>query len=171
MSRDQRLRRVLILSCHFAGNLAYYRAGWNGETLIRQDQFWVRINGNCLDIAVLEWCKLFADSNGKHCWRKIVSDTHAFSSQIFPAVGGESEYDRYCEELKTYRDKFVAHLDNENTAHIPDMEKAWVAARIYYKHVATTEISRSAMLDAPSDLRDFYGERYKEAEVEYGAGV
>lgn len=171
MCRDERLRRVLILGCHFAGNLAYYQAGWDGKKLIRQEQFWVRINGNCLDIAVLEWCKLFAETKGKHCWRNIVSDPSSFSSQLFAIFGGEQTYDFYCEKLKTYRDKFVAHLDSELTAHIPVMDEAWTTARIYYNHIVANEISPSVIPDAPCDLQKFYDERHQEAESAYRVGV
>lgn len=52
--------------------MAYYRAGWKDKKLILGGNFWTGINGNCLDIAVLEWCKLFADRKDPHHWKKIV---------------------------------------------------------------------------------------------------
>lgn len=69
MTREQRLRRVVILWCHFTRNMAYYRAGWKDKKPVRSFEFWNTLNGNCLDIAVLEWCKLIGE-------RKSPSDTH-----------------------------------------------------------------------------------------------
>jgi hypothetical protein len=51
--------------------------------LNEHDQFWVIINGNFLDIAVLEWCKLFGDTRGKHYFGKVISDVPAFNTQSY----------------------------------------------------------------------------------------
>src|SRR6266571_8412423 len=125
MTRKQHLRRVAILCCHFLRNLAFYKTGWRGGSLIFQDQFWVSVNGNFLDICVLEWCKLFGDSRGKHYWRKVISDPTAFFKGLLKKLGmTEAEFTAYINEIKKYRDKFVAHLDSELIMNIPRLDVA-----------------------------------------------
>ena len=114
MTSRQRLRRVGTLCCHCLRNLAFYMAGWRDGALKIKGQFWVNANGNFLDIAVLEWCKLFADTSGKHFWRKIISDSDGFWEGLLRELGlSEAQFDDYVTQMRTYRDKFVAHLDSE----------------------------------------------------------
>jgi hypothetical protein len=63
MSRKDRVRGVVTLCRSFAWNLAYYRTGWSKKYkhLLDASDFWRAVNGNFLDMCVLEWCKLFAD--------------------------------------------------------------------------------------------------------------
>jgi hypothetical protein len=87
MPRRDRLRRVVIVCCLFARNLAYYLVGrtqeylhywtpsWNASA-----NFWRATNANFIVICVLEWCKLFADKQGKHYWKKIVTDAESFEA-------------------------------------------------------------------------------------------
>jgi hypothetical protein len=76
-----RVRRVVLLCCAFARNVAYYRAGWadRAQPLLSElhphASFWRQVNGNFLDMAVLDWCKLFGDPKetprkrlAKHHW-------------------------------------------------------------------------------------------------------
>ena len=70
MSRKDRLRRVVLLCCAFTRNLAYYRVGQEEEHRDLLDaeknesaNFWRVANSNCVDMCVLEWCKLFGDDN------------------------------------------------------------------------------------------------------------
>ena len=67
--------------------MAYYRAGWKNKRLIRENEFWVSVNGNCIDIAVLEWCKLFGDVNDSHYWKKVVTNVSNFESGLLLAIG------------------------------------------------------------------------------------
>jgi hypothetical protein len=94
MSRRDRLRRVLILCRNFAVNLAYYRAGRTPEHIGLQDftrnaqpNFWRAMSGNCIDICVLEWCKLFVEPSGKHYWGNIVSDPADFKARLLKELG------------------------------------------------------------------------------------
>ncbi|WP_136524546.1 hypothetical protein [Geomonas ferrireducens] len=87
MTRSQHLRRVAILCCHCLRNLAFYKAGWhNGKSKLK-GQFGRNVNSNFLDIAVLEWCKLFADTRGKHFWRKAISGDVSFQNSLLAELG------------------------------------------------------------------------------------
>lgn len=136
MNRTQHLRRSAILCCHFLRNLAFYKAGWRNGELIFQDQFWVNANGNFLDICVLEWCKLFGESRGQHNWRKVVTDQTKFSAALLHAVGRtEAEFEVYIVEMRTYRDKFVAHLDSEKIMNIPKLRMARKSVSFFYGYL------------------------------------
>jgi hypothetical protein len=77
MTDTERRRRVILLCCSFARNLAFYRARESGKARALlsashpQASFWRQANGNFLDICVLEWCKLFGDKKGKHHWSRV----------------------------------------------------------------------------------------------------
>jgi len=167
MSRTDRLRRVLICICHFTQNLAFHNAGWRNKKLIREREFWRRLNGNCLDIAVVEWCKLFGESKGKHYWRNIIQDQVAFKADLFTIAGGESRFREYVTEVRTYRDKFVAHLDDELVAHVPYMADALEVSRLYYKYVAEEVTDLGALGGLPVDIEAFYKLSLSQAKAEY----
>lgn len=170
LSREQRLRRVIILCGHFAQNLAFFRAGWRDRRLIRDSVFWRIVNGNCLDIAILEWCKLFADAKGKHCWRKVVSDRTAFEDGLVQVVGPGIDlggFEEFANTVRKYRDKFVAHLDDELRADIPYLEDCWTSVRFYHGYVVNHEASGVSFHGLPLDLAAFYETRFEVARTAY----
>lgn len=83
----KRLRWTAILCGHAIANMASYRGGLKGKNVTRSENFWKRANGNFMDIAVLEWCKFFADRRGFHCWRKVVSDSDGFETELLKHLG------------------------------------------------------------------------------------
>jgi hypothetical protein len=103
---------VALLCAHFTRNLAYYRAA-QGRITRTSPEFWRTVYSNFLDIAVLEWCKLFADHNGKHTWEKALTDPTNFKADLLRilAISGD-ELAAYIEKMRKYRDKFLAHLDD-----------------------------------------------------------
>lgn len=140
MTRNQRLRRVAILCCHCLRNLAFYRA-WHLEGRPHSDnQFWVTANGNALDATVLEWCKLFGDPRGKHYYAKVVSDPVQFRAEMLDKLKMDgAAFEKYLGEMKTYRDKFVAHLDDLHTMHIPAFGIARGSVTFLYNHLLDNE--------------------------------
>jgi hypothetical protein len=60
-----------MLCIHFIRNLAYSRAIEELVPHKMEGDFWITMQGNCLDTAVLEWCKLFGDHKGNHYWGKM----------------------------------------------------------------------------------------------------
>ncbi len=168
MTRRQRLRRVGILCLHFLRNLAFYKAGWRKGELIFKDQFWVNANGNFIDICVLEWCKLFSDKRGLQSWRKVVTDQTAFFAELLHAVGQtEGEFDSYVEEMKTYRDKFVAHLDSEEVMNIPKLRIARKSVSFLYGYLLANEEEDNCFHDAPPKASHFYRLFYSQGRKVY----
>jgi hypothetical protein len=174
MTRQERLRRVALVCSHCTRNLAYYRAGWAGKNLVTAStQFWRTVNGNCLDQCVLEWCKLFGDKRGEHFWGEIVSDATAFETRMLQHVGiGANDFKKQVDEIRRYRDKFVAHLDSDHVMSIPKLDVAKASVRFYHSHLVSTEAQAGdlgGLLCTELDL--FYKQCADEAEAVYRANV
>lgn len=169
MTRKERLRRVAILCCHCLRNLAYYKAGWYRNELILKDQFWINVNGNFLDICVLEWCKLFGDLRGKHCWRKIISKQKSFHNGMLRELNiEESDLDTLINEMRRYRDKFVAHLDSEKTMYIPNnLTLAQKSVAYLYDYIRANEDEGDFFNDAPGKASAFFEHHFKYGKTLY----
>ena len=168
MTRIQRLRRTGILCCHCLRNLAFYRSAWRKGSLKLTQQFWVNVNGNFLDIAVLEWCKLFADSRGKHYWRKSISDPDAFWCGLMNQLTiTDDQFDDCVNQMRTYRDKFVAHLDSEAVMQIPQLDIVVDSTSYLYDYLLANEEEDRCFSDAPSSAADFFSRFLREGEAVY----
>jgi hypothetical protein len=174
IQRGDRLRRVLILCQAVARNLAYYRVGWREEYKDISDyskhpqsaNFWRVANSNFIDMCVLEWCKLFADRNGKHSWGNVVADPAGFKTALLAHLGLDlAAFEREIEVMVRYRDKFLAHLDSEVVMNIPGLEIAKKAAWFYYSYLVANESTELAGFD--SELNVLYTAFEREAEAAY----
>ena len=166
-SRRFRLRRVVLLCVHFSRNLAYYRAG-HGRLTQKSPQFWITLDGNFLDIAVLEWCKLIGDRKGKHYWAKTVTDPSRFEAELQSHLGIDGdELAGYVDEMCTYRDKFIAHLDDLRVMDIPHLDRARAAVNFYHDHVVKYEAAVGDLAGLPIDLVDYYRHCFEEAKATY----
>ena len=66
------------------------------------------------------------------------------------------------DKLRSYRDSFVAHLDNEATMHIPDMSTPKDMVFYYYDFVLSLD-GGGFFVDLPADLCEYYSECYEDA--------
>lgn len=157
MNRISRLRRVALLCCHFSRNCAYYRAGWIDKITSRaKNQFWVTIQSNFLDIAIMEWMKLFGNYSDQHHWKKIVAIPDSFKVNMLQHCKLTSEeFNSYHIEMKSYRDQFVAHLDSELTMLIPDLTNAINTTKYYYAYIYK-ELDERSKIDFPKNLSEYY---------------
>ena len=171
MKRTERLSRVARLCCHCLRNIAFYRAGWRSRQIRVARPFWINANSNCLDVAVLEWCKLFADSRGKHHWKRVIPDRARFLTGMCQHLGMSSkEFRAYATSVLRYRNRFVAHLDDDRTMQIPMMRIARSSAAYLLEYLLRGPESISFLLDAPESASEFYGILYRHAYQEYGRG-
>ena len=154
-----RPRRAALLCVHFTRNLAYYRAGWDaGEPMFPKNDLWSTVNSNFLDIAVLDWCKLFADKRALHCWRKVVVDPSSFLPQLYSDCGASKrDWDEYVCGMREYRNKFLAHLDKKNLMHIPEMDLAQFAIYYLYDTMRAEQID-GVLNNLPRRLREYSDE-------------
>lgn len=135
----------------------------NDGSLKLNSQFWVAVNGNFLDICVLEWCKLFGDTRGKHYWKKGVSNQAAFSDGLFQQLEmSENAFNSYVTEMRTYRDKYVAHLDSNERFDIPKLEITKDSAIYLYNYLLDNEDEGGFFNDGPADAAIFYKNVLKE---------
>jgi hypothetical protein len=167
LTRKDRLRRVVIVCAHFSRNLAYYRAGHSALPKV-SPQFWITLDGNFIDIAILEWCKLFADKNGKHSWTKVVTDSARFERELLHRLSVTSaEFSHYVVEMRVYRDKFLAHLDDLPVMNIPFLDRAYSAVEFYHRHIVSREAGAADLAGLPTDLSDYYHYSANEADAIY----
>lgn len=172
MSHRQRLRRVGILCCHCLRNLAFYLAWYETGKPNEHEQFWVNINGKFFDIAVLEWCKLFGDTRGKHYFGKVISDVPAFNTQLLASLDlSAEEFDEYINQVKLYRDKFVAHLDELNIMHFPTLSIARNSTAFLYEYLLAHEGEGNVFHDAPVSAETFYQKCFAESMTKYQQSV
>jgi hypothetical protein len=157
MNRRKRLRKAGHLCLHCLRNLAFFRAWEKDKSTRRTHQYWITAGNNFLDIAVLDWCKLFADRNAKHHWRKLVEEHATFQNGMMVKLQlTEEKFEQYIKEMRTYRDKFIAHLDDENTMNIPNLLPAHRSAVYLYHWLLKNENDCDAFFDAPSNATTFF---------------
>jgi hypothetical protein len=125
------------------------------------------VNGNCLDVSVLEWCKLFGEKRGEHSWGTIVKDPIAFEAGMLLHLNLErADFNLQVRKMREYRDKFVAHLDSDDTMHIPSLDVPKAAVWFYHAHLVACE-SSAADLFRFADLDDYYSRCEDEARDVY----
>jgi hypothetical protein len=165
MPRKDWLRRVVILCCSFARNLAYYRVAWSEEyrPLLglknAHANFWRAANNNFIDMCVLEWCKLFGDTQGKHYWGKIVTSMpkSVFEESLLRHLGFEADaFKKEISVMHYYRDKFLAHLDLDYSVILPTLDVAKKAVWFYHAHIVNREANPGDLAGLPLDLKTGY---------------
>jgi hypothetical protein len=155
-----RQRRVARLCCHCIRNIAFYRAWYLEQKPHEEKNFWVNANGNFLDIAVMEWCKLFAE-RGKHDWATAVMHNATFLNDMLTALGKTTqEWDEYKQAMRKYRDKYVAHWDDLDVITTPELDIAKDSAGYLLDHLVEFEGEGPEQWDGvPYPAAAFYDQR------------
>jgi len=164
LSPGERRRRVLIVCCNFVRSLAIYRSVMHkGETLLAKSYvdvvFWRQVASDAIDVCVLEWCKVFADPKwGKHHYTRIFSEKgqvdflqRLFSEQNLTPV----EYEAFVKNLRLYRDKFVAHLDDERIMYPPKFDIAFASISLLYSLLVEKECGPEEIAGFAKTRADF----------------
>jgi len=164
LSRRARLRRTGLLCLHTLRNLAYHRAIAESRQPWREQQFWIAAHNNYIDVAILEWCKLFTDRAGMHHWRKSVTRPKEFTAELYAALRSDvASFQTYALSVKVYRGTFVAHLDEENDINIPRMSIAKLSTQSLYEWLQHHEDDCNAFHDAPLRADRYYAECFTHA--------
>ena len=91
------------------------------------------------------------------------SDTASRYTETTRAASGS--FTDLIKVARTYREKFLAHLDQDNTMYPPKMNAMWEAVRFYHDHVLQNEMAQEgrdrALREAragghPADIGDYY---------------
>ena len=129
------------------------------------EPFWLSVIGNFVDIAVLEWCKLFGNRNGKYHWSKVLLSPETFRSDMLNQLGLEQErFDSMYLTVKRYRDEFVAHLEDVETTTVPNMNVPYVLAWSYYRQLRTDYPSLASIKELPKDYGNYFAVHSRDAE-------
>lgn len=91
-----------------------------------------------------------------------------------------AEFDALINEVSTYRDKFVAHLDDKRTLVPPRLDRMWAAVQFLFQQVLTVEMTpaeadevRDGLLasNLPTEIGDYQQERLAEAQATHRAAL
>ena len=168
MLRNDRLRRVAILCCHFFRNMAYYRAGRIVNNSNFNSNFWNTVNGNFLDVCVLEWLKLFGEKKGNQSWENVITENDVFKKDLLKTLKiTEDEFSLYINQMRKYRDKFIAHLDSDKVADIPNLQIALESVIHFYNYLLANEEENDCFIDAPIEASIYYSSMQLEAQIVY----
>lgn len=114
MATPKQLTQTLNLIVHIVRCIGLKRALEAADNNPKLN-FWRLTQGNLLDSAVLDWCKLFGSHNKDNQqvhWKNIFPQHHEFFQYLLSYVEiTESEWVAYRCSMKKYRDQHVAHLD------------------------------------------------------------
>jgi hypothetical protein len=173
LNKRQRFRRVTLLCCHFVRNLAYHRAGKNSMKELKETgDFWTTVHSNFLNCCVLEWCKLFVDTKnrnpGEHRWDNVVADKDRFKAELYQHID-KSQFQTLINAMRTARNKFIAHLGDQNIEYTPHMDIAKDAVQFYHSYIVRNEADSGDLTGLPTDLNDYYSACYREAENIYAS--
>lgn len=164
---EKRVINAVRLAGSCICNIACYRAAWsdiNGEKkLIINREFWVRANANFLDIATLDWYKLFLDKDeksgiyGDHHWRNIFSEcTTWLEDMLIDIKISNGDYNLEANKIIKYRNKHLAHLDiKSNQLFYPHTNIMLNTVSYFYDQLRTSSCTRyltSGLYDSAKEL-------------------
>jgi hypothetical protein len=154
--REYLLFRVATKCGDFARNLSFHRA--LGEYVKDSEKlnFWIHMYNNAIELAILDWFHLFGNHKDNLHWNRVVPDPMGFKRQLLQTIHmTEQEWSTYHKEIKSYRDKDIAHIEVRLRSQVPDMTEALRAAACYYA-VVLDELQKYAIYDYPQNLRDYH---------------
>jgi len=148
---------MAILCRHCLRNIAFYKTGRQDGGPILKSEFWANVNGNFMDICVLEWCKLFGEEKGKHYWKNVISEPDVFFKDLLKDTNTTENGLKACKkEFRKYRDKFVAHLDSDRTMHIPHLGLAQKSTLYLYDYLLANEDDGEYFYGFPRNASKLY---------------
>jgi hypothetical protein len=172
LTGQERLRRVVLLCMACSRNIAYYRAGWNGTIAWFSGELQVTANSNFIDIAILEWCKLFGDTSEEHHWSRILNDIdkrRAFKIGMLAEIGcTRAEWNTFEEEMVCYRNIWAAHVDSKRDFDPPKLDKAIASVSFYHKFLIDRENDGRTYGTLPPDPIAYHQYAYEEGLRFYG---
>jgi hypothetical protein len=165
---DHLLRLLYVIryaACHRA--LSQYKEEFN-------QNYWILICNNFLDMAILEWCKVFGSNREKTHWEKLVDDHASFQQGLLKALKiDQSGWEAYRKDIKKYRDKFIAHHQKDpNRTHYPHLDIS-LDCSFYYYNWLINRLKLCHIFYEPDDLKIYYdcflSQALRFAEMSYDA--
>lgn len=159
-------RYQIVLLRNFVWQLIHHRA--MKVTVINFNQgFWKLIFSNCLDMAVLEWCKLFGANAEHHHWSKVFSDKEKFRQHILESVQmTQDQWNTYWKELTQYSNNAVSHFAPDfKPSRYPDLEPALKSVISCYEYLLMKLKEYGISHDFPSSLKNYADKLYEQALI------
>lgn len=118
--------------------------------------FWRLIYGTLLDVAVLEWCKVFGTDSEPTHWKRLVADHDAFRKDLLASLKvDEAGWEKYWQRMRDYRNDYVAHhVEESRVDKYPELDLALESSYFYYAFLIK-EWRASGDSRLPDDLRDY----------------
>ena len=120
--------------------------------------FWRIVLGSQLDVAVLEWCKVFGSHNEATHWKQVVppEEHTSYRDKLLSELGvSEDQWVDYWQHMKAYRDNLVAHhIENHNVKDYPSLTPAMASAAYHYRYLLPL-IQRFDDTPYPEDLNAY----------------
>ena len=160
-----RAKNTALICCHFARNLAYYNATKKVLPL-DYEGFWLTVAGNFIDVCALEWSKLFGNRNGKCHWQKVLKQPELFKEDFLKLHHlDDVKWNGLWNQIKDYRDNFVAHIEDQETTLIPCMTVPYFLVKFYYERLRTEFPELLSLSELPTYMDQYYDSSLSEAEV------
>ena len=152
MAEPANIRKTYEICRSVLRNAAFYTGGSARRNSNDKSQFAIVASNNFLDMAFLEWCKIFADRRGKHHWAKILPPGSDFHDALLKRLGLDSaEFETLLNSVRHYRDKEIAHADEYDVVDIP-LLKLVVQSAIFLYERLRIEYGLEPQPAAPDDL-------------------
>ena len=128
--------------------------------------FWRVIYGNLMDMAAIEWCKLFGSDHEQHQpahWKNVIpeGDHDAFRKRLLAALKiSPDDWLAYRDKIKDYRDNQAAHfraawLESPNGQQYPELEIGLKAVYFYYGEIVARLNANGVTNHYPDDIEDY----------------
>jgi hypothetical protein len=150
----RRIRKCYRLCQAVLKNAAYYSGGASLSVSAQpKSQFAVVASNNFLDMAFLDWSKLFWDRQGLHRWNKILPSSTSFMDRVLVALGMDADqFAAFAKSVAHYRDKELAHADVYEVIDIPALAAIIESTILLYESLRS-ECGKEPSPSAPHDLR------------------
>jgi hypothetical protein len=158
MSTIEELSAQLFRLGHVARSIAIKRALTATDPEPKLN-FWRLVMGNQLDVAVLEWCKVFGAHGEATHWKNVVplAEHDQYRNSLFAELGvSTAQWENYWEEMKAYRDNRVAHhIEAAKVPNYPHLDLALKSSVFHYRYVIAG-LRALGEKRYPDELQNYY---------------
>lgn len=98
----------------------------------------------------------------------MVIDRAGFMSGLCHELGmSGKQFNAYANSVAHYRNKFVAHLDDERVMYPPRLRVMRKSVRYLYEHLLKDQDAKTCLTDAPTSAYQFYSTCFRLAHDQY----
>ncbi len=121
--------------------------------------FWRVISGGMLDLAVIDWCKIFGTDDQDTHWKKQVPEIEheSFRKGMFLYMNiSETEWVKSWKHFTYYRNNFAAHNSSAVTGgKYPELDVVLKSSFYYYSYLRENVLN-SKSIRIPMSLEKYY---------------